>query len=401
MSPPPKAWLLDLTRLVSRLGRGPLTGVDRVELAYLSELLNRPEPLFALVRTRLGFVLLDRVGADAIKARAIGAPLGGADLLGRLLWRGNPLRARAEADLRRLALARCPRWGLSAMLRRHLPTPVAYLNTGHANLTDHGLQSLRRVPGLRIAVLVHDAIPLDYPQYTRAGMSAVFARKMAAVSRHADRVIYSTNDARQRVEAHFARMGRVPPAVVAALGVASPPVIVPKPRPRPYFVAIGTIEPRKNYGFLLDLWQALPQRLPPEQMPDLLILGHRGWADPALFARLDAAPPHVTVLEGLPDDAVFSLLLGAQALLFPSLAEGFGLPPVEAAALGVPVFASALPVLQEILGDYPVYLPATDSYSWLETIRKSVQAGERQADHKKQRQVTTRDAHFNTVLKLA
>lgn len=401
MTLPPKAWLLDLTRLVSRLGSGPLTGVDRVELAYLSELLSRSEPLFALVRTRLGFVLLDRVGAQAIKAQAMGAPLGRTDLLGRLLWYGNPLRARAEADLRRLALARCPRWKLSAMLRRHLPTSIAYMNTGHANLTDHGLRSLRRVPGLRITVLVHDAIPLDYPQYSRAGMSAVFARKMAAVSRHADRVAYSTSDARQRVEAHFARMGRVPPAVVAALGVALPPTLNPTNHPRPYFVVIGTIEPRKNYGFLLDLWQALPQWLSPDQMPDLLILGHRGWAAPSLFARLDATPPNVTVLEGLPDDAVFSLLSGAQALLFPSLAEGFGLPPVEAAALGVPVFANALAVLQEILGDYPVYLPVTDSYSWLETIRKSVQAGERQADPKKQRQVPSWDAHFNTVLKLA
>lgn len=401
MTLPPKAWLLDLTRLVSRLGRGPLTGVDRVELAYLSELLNRSEPLFALVRTRLGFVLLDRVGADAIKARAMGAPLGRADLLGRILWRSNPLRARAEADLRRLALARCPRWGLSKMLRRHLPTRVEYLNTGHANLTDRGLRSLGRVPGMRISVLVHDVIPLDHPEFTRAGMSAVFARKMAAVSRHADRVICSTNDSRQRIEAHFARMGRVPPAVVAALGVTPPSRLIRMPRSRPYFVAIGTIEPRKNYGFLLDLWQALPQWLSPDQMPDLLILGHRGWADPGLFTRLDAAPPHVTVLEGLPDADVFSLLTGAQALLFPSLAEGFGLPPVEAAAMGVPVFVNALPVLHEILGDYPVYLPVTDSYSWLETIRKSVQAGERQADPKKQRQVPSWDAHFNTVLKLA
>ena len=64
------AWLIDLSRSVSRLARGPLTGIDRVELAYLRYLLGRPEPLFGLVRTALGFVLLDRPGVQGILDRA-------------------------------------------------------------------------------------------------------------------------------------------------------------------------------------------------------------------------------------------------------------------------------------------------------------------------------------------
>ena len=71
----PAARLLDLTRLVSRVGRGPLTGIDRVELAYLDALLRQPEPLFALVRTTLGYVLLDRPGALALHARLTGVAL--------------------------------------------------------------------------------------------------------------------------------------------------------------------------------------------------------------------------------------------------------------------------------------------------------------------------------------
>lgn len=57
-----RARCLDLSRLVSRVGRGPWTGVDRVEAAYARELLTREAPLFGLVRTSMGFVLLDRGG---------------------------------------------------------------------------------------------------------------------------------------------------------------------------------------------------------------------------------------------------------------------------------------------------------------------------------------------------
>ena len=64
--------LLDLTRLISRVGHGPMTGVDRVELAYLTEFLARPEPLFGLVATSVGHSLLDRAGMVALSARIMG-----------------------------------------------------------------------------------------------------------------------------------------------------------------------------------------------------------------------------------------------------------------------------------------------------------------------------------------
>lgn len=398
MEPAPEARLLDLTRLVSRLGRGALTGVDRVELAYLTHLLAGPVALFGLVRTALGFVLLDAAGCKAVALRAQGAvELGPSDLLGRLTRRGMPLRARAEADLRKLALARCTRPLLARMIRRHLPGRFSYLNVGHANLSD---RVMRAMGSARKAVLVHDAIPLDYPEYTRAGMAAVFARKLGVVSRRADLVIYSSHDARARVEAH---MGRVPPAVVAGLGVPMP-VVGKLPEgldvSSPYYVVIGTIEPRKNHALLLDVWQKLP-----DTGPKLFILGSRGWGNDAVFARLDSAPMMGrTVFEvpRLEDGQVAALLQNAQALLFPSFAEGYGLPLFEAKALGVPVFASNLAVFHQIIGDYPVYLDPTSSYSWLETIAKNSQADRRRARNRQyvlgQNVTPTWDDHFKSVL---
>ena len=100
----PSAWLLDLTRLVSRVGREAMTGIDRVELAYLAHFLAQPQPFYALLRSRLGFVLLNRDGAQALLHRLTGVvPWGPPDLWGRFA-RHAPPAARAAAG------AGQPRW---------------------------------------------------------------------------------------------------------------------------------------------------------------------------------------------------------------------------------------------------------------------------------------------------
>ena len=91
----PAARLLDLTRLASRAGR-VLTGVDRVEAAYLSALLAAPEPLWGLVRTRLGYLLLAEPDLRRLAPALLGeAPWTGGDLIGRILHPKAPARAAA------------------------------------------------------------------------------------------------------------------------------------------------------------------------------------------------------------------------------------------------------------------------------------------------------------------
>jgi glycosyltransferase involved in cell wall biosynthesis len=390
--------LLDLTRLVSRAGR-PLTGVDRVEYAYLCYLLDDPsEALFGLVRTSLGYVLLDQTGCEGLRHRIQSNQWGAAGPLARLAQRRDPMRARAEADLRRICLARCLPAGLPRMLARHMDGPVIYINTGHSNLTERVTHAIRKMPEARIAVLLHDTIPMDHPQYQRPGAPERFLGFLTRVIAQADLVICNSDQTQRDLERHAGI--KTPRTVVAHLGVDRPVAGTPPDGPwsgKPYFVCLGTIEPRKNHALLLDIWERIPNA-------HLLICGHRGWNNDAVFAQLDARPERVHELPGLPDDQVFGLIRGARALLFPSHAEGYGLPPIEAASLGTPVICNDVPIYREVLGDIPIYVNVSQGYIWAETIKRLANEQTTQTSGAKGAldpfDPPSWDAHFKTVLSL-
>ena len=403
----PPARCLDLTRLVSRVGRGAFTGIDRVEMAYLERLLEEPAPLYALVTTGRGHYLLGPAGVGALHRRLKGeAPWGANDAVSALLRRHPPLRRRAEADLRRLAVGRARRGGLAQLLGRHLPAGIAWLNVGHSNLGEEVFSAVAAHPGATMAVFIHDTIPLDHPEFQREETVASFARKLQLAGRHADLIIANSGFTRGRIEAHLAATGRVPEVAVAHLGVSP---ATPRPqdlppgldRSRPHFVALGTLEPRKNLMFLLDIWERLAAA---GDGPLLYLVGRRGWKSEALFRRLEAGPANVHELGSLPDGAVSALVQGSAGLLMPSLAEGFGLPVAEAAVLGAPVICNTLPVYQEFAGDYPVYVNVSDMYLWETKIRKLADRFRTKDSERRTRAASmhlpTWQEHFDHVLQL-
>ena len=249
-----------------------MTGIDRVELAYLDQFLGGDSLLFGLVQTGLGYLLLDRRGCCDLSNLYHGQ---GEMPRGRWFSR-NALRHRAQSWVRRRAIVRRPAPMIAGLLRK-LPDPCTYWNVGHSNL---GADTLARMVGLKVVVLIHDTIPLDHPQYCRPDQIVPFAHKIAAVARYADWVIHISQDARTKTELHFAKHGRVPQGVTAHLGVTG---VAPRPMPQtgPYFVALGTIEPRKNHALLFDIWETQPD------LPQLHVIGAKGWAAPAVFAQMD------------------------------------------------------------------------------------------------------------------
>lgn len=367
---------LDVTRLVTRAARGVLTGIDRVELAYLDHLVadSGADARFLLRSTR-GYLLLDRRGgahlADLVTGRAVPGP---SDRLSRLFAKGSDPRHRVEASLRPLAVDRCLVGGLARMVARAARGPFWYLNTGHANLETRNLAGIAHHKGARIGVLIHDLIPITHPDLVAPGMTARFARRLEQVRGHADLVICNSAATANDLAAHWQPVPQAPPRIVAHLGVTPPRPSDTIRDPR-HVVMLGTIEPRKNHALMLDVWEILATKVPPKAMPQLHIIGSTGWNVAALMDRLNAHPliGRAIHLHGaLPDAAVGDHLARACALVFPSHAEGYGYPPLEAALAGALPICSDLAVFRETLGNTAVYVAGQDAYSWVETIQKQI-----------------------------
>lgn len=132
-----------------------------------------------------------------------------------------------------------------------------------------------------------------------------------------------------------------------------------------YLLAVGTIEPRKNHEFLLDVYDQL--RKSGETRP-LVVVGGEGWSSTEVRARMDSMAPHVRRLGYVDRDAIPMLYRQAAMLLFPTRYEGFGLPILEALASGTPVVASDIAVCREVGGEASVYAQGDSRDAWAEAI---------------------------------
>jgi glycosyltransferase involved in cell wall biosynthesis len=117
---------------------------------------------------------------------------------------------------------------------------------------------------------------------------------------------------------------------------------------KPFVLVVGTIEPRKNLDRLLDVWQDLPPRYREEY--DLVLAGSPGWRSERTLARLKAKPESVRWLGYVAENWLPGLSRAAVLLAYPSLYEGFGLPPAQALAAGTPVLSSLVSSLPEVVG---------------------------------------------------
>jgi glycosyltransferase involved in cell wall biosynthesis len=122
--------------------------------------------------------------------------------------------------------------------------------------------------------------------------------------------------------------------------------------PERYMATVGTVEPRKNLKVLIKTLKILKNN--GQLACPLLVVGAKGWKNSHLFQEVkDSGLTNVEIrfVGYLPDEDMPFFYSGAQVFLFPSMYEGFGLPPVEAMACGVPVIASNAQCMPEVLGD--------------------------------------------------
>jgi glycosyltransferase involved in cell wall biosynthesis len=272
---------------------------------------------------------------------------------------------------------------LPALLFAKVRPGTIYFNVGHTGLNEPALPRWIAAHQVRAIYMVHDLIPLTHPQYCRAGEGVRHHQRMANMMASASGVI-GNSQATLDVLADYAasRSWPMPPSLAAWIsGPDAKTAPVEKMLDSPYFVALGTIEGRKNHLLLLDVWRTLISEMG-RKAPTLVLIGQRGWESEHVQALLDQPAlfsGKVIELNQCSDDDLASWIGGARALLMPSFAEGFGLPIVEALGLGCPVIASDLPVFREIGRSIPTFIGPADPKGWSNQIRDFIGPGPERA----------------------
>jgi glycosyltransferase involved in cell wall biosynthesis len=359
--------LLDISRLIWRARRRGPTGIDRVELAYAQHYIagNGERTAYAVLHL-LGFVF------------AI-SPSGGRRFIEDLTARWQSSAPTTQwANL--LAIVRVYShllshlWVFGPWLRaklRHSPAAPIFMVVSHHHVSrERTIDRIRCTLGVKTVCFLHDLIPIDYPEYFKPGWEPRYHRLASNVGRLFDAVIANSETTARSLRACLKEepeIGATRLIRVTAPGVRTfqTPAAFHDSQDRPYFVVLGTIEPRKNHLLLLNLWTRLASMMPTP--PRLLVIGHRGWENEQVVDMLERSRRLRGVVEehsGLSDAQVGALVCGARALLLPSFAEGFGLPLAEALASGIPAICSDIPVFRELGRDAPEYLDPLDLQSW-------------------------------------
>jgi glycosyltransferase involved in cell wall biosynthesis len=347
-------FLLDVSRLIWRLRSARLpTGIDRVCLEYVAHFGSRSQ---AVVQFKGRIFVLSPGLSDR--------------LFGLMLRVGEGMRPRLLAlALRSLgAIARVP------------PRPgMTYLNVGHTGLHDPALPVWVAENRVRAIYLIHDVIPLTHPQFCREGEAEKHRARIENALVSAAGIIGNSQTTLDEVAAFASqRELPMPPSIAAWISGYRPAGAVQAVRlQRPHFIAVGTIEGRKNHILLLRIWRRISAEMG-SRAPILAIVGQRGWEAEGAISMLDEIDEFrgsVRELGQCGDAELGGLLAGARALLMPSFAEGFGLPVIEALQAGTPVIASGLPVYREIVGDIPTYLDPLDEEGWRAAVREFLDDG--------------------------
>ncbi len=250
--------------------------------------------------------------------------------------------------------------------------------------TEHLLLPLRSTPAV---LTVHDLIFRHLPQHHKPLNRWYLNLTMPLYCRRASHIIAVSEHTRQDLIAAYG----LPPDRITPIHEAADPRFRPQPPekvavvgaryrlPHRYLLFVGTIEPRKNLTRLLEAFELLHA----EGLTDgLVIVGKAGWLYEGFFTRLERSPArHAVLLTGyVPDDDLPAVYAGAQALVLPSLYEGFGLPVLEAMACGTPVACSRLSSLPEIGGDAALYFDPKETDDIFTALRSLLTDAELQAD---------------------
>ncbi|MDR3461024.1 MAG: glycosyltransferase [Beijerinckiaceae bacterium] len=386
--------LYDLSRLMTRVLNATPNGIDRIDHLLAGHFLNHRD--FETFALGLGFngprVLHEKTTLGAA-GRVAAAWQESASEASQPSQTYETIVARLCAPLppsgapRRLVQPRPKRvFHVTKALLRYgpargsapraaVPRDSIYINAAHFPLEwKRHVAWLDDRPDVRPVFWIHDLLPIERPDLFWRHEPARHAQRLDLLARRGAAAAVASACVEDSLRRHLDRAGRRNLPVFRS---APPAAAIFAERGKrddrltqiPFFLACGTIEPRKNHLTLLRVWRDLVKKHGPDA-PKLVVVGKRGWNSADIVSALEdeSLRGHVIEAAGLPTPDYKRLLDHCRALLAPSLAEGFGLPMAEALLAGTPVIASDIPPFREQRGPNVVYLDPLSDAEWNRAI---------------------------------
>ncbi len=236
----------------------------------------------------------------------------------------------------------------------------------------------------RRVVTIHDMSFVRHPEFAESRNLSYLSAVIHDTVRRADAILtdssFSADEIRKLLPVDPDRVFPVPLGVDPRCTRPAAPLIDATRRrlglDRPYLLAVGTLEPRKNLPLLFEAFERLRG-----YDGDLVLAGMKGWKYEPILERLRASPAagRIRYLEYVAEDDLPALYAGATLFVLPSFYEGFGLPPLEAMACGTPVVASTGGSLPEIVGPAAVIVPGFEPDAWTAALGALLADGDRRA----------------------
>ncbi|MGC9395225.1 MAG: glycosyltransferase family 4 protein [Anaerolineae bacterium] len=243
------------------------------------------------------------------------------------------------------------------------------------------------VTGVPTLLTLYDLIPIRFPEHSTLKAQLLFRWATMLAVRAAEHTIAISKATRRDFLAHFS----LNPERITAIPLAADPAFIPKPPnviaalrvryqlPEKFLLYLGSNKPHKNLVRLIEAWTAIQA-----EAPDITLVIAGAWLpqhpEPRQRAQDLGIDDRVCWLGSLPGADLPALYTAAEAFIFPSLYEGFGLPVIEALACGTPVACANTSSLPEVAGNAAVLFDPTQTESIVDAMRQLLGDGDLRVD---------------------